>query len=261
MPKRYKVHVRNKLRKARWMRSDGNIRPFLPDTVRMNQSSLLSMLKRHRMVYIKPVSGAKGKGVMRIDRVASGHGEGVSSTRFRCRWGNRSSELSSYSRLYETVSRRKQPGAYLAQKGIHLLTSQGRPFDIRVMVQENPHGRWEVTGMVGRVAAAGKIVTNGSQGATSRMVEPLIAGQTSAENRAALISRIKRIGLHSARCLQRHIPGLKEIGMDIGVDRGLKPWVLEVNTLPEPHPFMKLTDKRMFRRIVRYGRRYGRYGL
>ncbi|QQZ64270.1 YheC/YheD family protein [Paenibacillus sonchi] len=146
----------------------------------------------------------------------------------------------------------------MVQKGIRLLLHKGRPFDIRVMVQRNLKGQWEATGVAGRVAHPLKVVTNGSQGGTIYPVEVLLRPYTSPEKRTALIAAMHDIGVKSARQLSTAYPGLQEIGVDLALDRHLKPWILEVNTAPDPCPFTKLKDRRMINRIVQYGKAYGR---
>ncbi|MNC18497.1 hypothetical protein D3C75_663990 [compost metagenome] len=76
--------------------------------------------------------------------------------------------------------------------------------------------------------------------------------------RTALIAAMNRLGVKAAVQLSGSYPGLREIGVDIALDKGLHPWILEVNTFPDPCPFTKLPDSRMLRRIVRYGKAYGR---
>ena len=61
------------------------------------------------------------------------------------------------------------------------------------------------------------------------------------------------------RTTRRVYPGFKEIGVDIGIDKELKPWVLEVNTAPDPFIFNQLKDKKMFFKVLRYARANGRF--
>jgi hypothetical protein len=56
---------------------------------------------------------------------------------------------------------------YVVQRGIHLLRQSGRSFDLRIMVQKNPKGEWETTGVIGRLGDPKKIVTNVCKGGTS----------------------------------------------------------------------------------------------
>lgn len=53
-------------------------------------------------------------------------------------------------------------------KTIALATYKGRPYDLRVSVQRGTTGKWQVTGVVGKVAGAGRHVTNVAKGKVRR---------------------------------------------------------------------------------------------
>ncbi len=261
--------ISNKLTKTRVLVKHPELNKHIPATRRMDKSSLLEMLEKYGMVYIKPCCGSLGKGVIRVEKLSAGgetggsDGEGnrdasVQKERYRYQAGTRVSRFTGYDKLYHALAGETLGKPYLVQKGIRLLTYESRPFDIRVMVQKSPKGRWEATGIAGRVAHPRKVVTNGSQGGTIYPVETLLETHTSLTKRTALIDAMNRLGVKAAVQLGGTYPGLREIGVDIALDKGLHPWILEVNTYPDPCPFTKLPDDRMLRRIVRYGKVYGR---
>ncbi|MFD2877285.1 YheC/YheD family protein [Paenibacillus rhizoplanae] len=104
------------------------------------------------------------------------------------------------------------------------------------MVQRNPQGEWEATGAAGRVAHPQKVVTNGSQGGTIYPVETLLKAYTRSGKRKPLLAQMYRLGVKCAIQLSSAYPGLKEIGLDLALDRRLTPWILEVNTAPRSLP-------------------------
>jgi glutathione synthase/RimK-type ligase-like ATP-grasp enzyme len=248
-----KRHVTSKWIKTKLLLASPRTRIFVPDTRRMTRRSLLSMLESYQMVYIKPNKGTFGIGVMRVERE-----EAEAGFLYRFQTGTKVRSFRSYNKMYSVIRKLTRRRQYLVQKGIHLLKYRGRRFDIRVMVQQNPRRQWETTGIVGRLAAPKKVVTNIHNGGTVTAVGRLLRGHVSTDGRRQLAGRLGELGLVVAKRLHRKHPGLREIGLDVALDKTLHPWILEVNTSPDPFIFKKLKDKSIFRRIVRYAKAYGR---
>ncbi|AIQ57908.1 YheC/YheD family protein [Paenibacillus borealis] len=258
--------ISNKLTKTRVLAEKPELKRHIPDTRRMSRSGLHAMLQKYQMVYIKPCCGSLGEGVIRVEQRthksrsnAGGRDSDVTNKySYRYQSGTRVSTFSDYDKAYQAIMKETRGKSYLVQKGIRLLTYSGRPFDIRVMVQRNPKGKWEATGAAGRVAHPQKVVTNGSQGGTIYPVEELLKAYTGLEKRSALITQMNGLGVKAAIQLSSVYPALNEIGVDLALDQQLTPWILEVNTAPDPCPFTKLKDTRMLDQIIRYGKAYGR---
>ncbi|SFB53040.1 YheC/D like ATP-grasp [Cohnella sp. OV330] len=223
-------------------------RPFEPDTVR-------DMLDEYGMIYVKPVNGTFGNGVIRLAKTIG------SDDGYTLQAGEKQISFPSFDDMYDALLKLKRPRPYLSQQGIELLKQDGRRFDFRVMVQVSPTGQWETTGIIGRLAHPRKIVTNYHAGGTPLPMETLMkahlekAGRTSRGYRLEL----SRLGVDVASVLGKRFPGLKEIGIDVAVDTELKPWILEVNTLPDPYIFLRLPDRSVYRRIRKYATAYGRF--
>jgi glutathione synthase/RimK-type ligase-like ATP-grasp enzyme len=170
--------------KSKWaktavmMRSD-YLREHMPPTRLFNQSNLQSMLEQYAMVYVKPVNGTFGKGVMRVERTAA------QPSGYRYQLGTVIRYYSTIEQLYMQLSKLTRNRMHIVQKGIHLLRHRGRRFDIRVMVQKNTRGVWEATGIIGRLAYPGKIVTNYHSGGTPMALERLMSGHASAARLSA----------------------------------------------------------------------------
>lgn len=243
-------HVYSKWRKTQAIITNAELRSHVPHTRQLSKESLRAMLARYGMVYIKPDKGSHGIGVGRVQQKGGQYcwQEGM---RKRC--------FASYGELYNAI-RLSTKGKYLVQKGIVLLTYNKRPFDIRVMVQQSPRQAWEATGVIGRVASPGKVVTNYHSGGKLKEVETLLAGKgmASSEAQRHYVGKLRKLGLKTAYTMKSHFPGVKEIGVDVAMDQGLKPWILEVNTSPDPYIFRKLRDKSVFRKIAHYATAYGR---
>jgi hypothetical protein len=90
---------------------------------------------------------------------------------------------------------------------------------------------------------------------TDVLLRPYLNG----EQRNQLYARLRRIGVKVASAMERRYPRVKELGIDIALDAGMRPWILEVNTMPDPFIFRKLPSRETFRRIYRYAVAYGRF--
>ncbi|WP_391574931.1 YheC/YheD family protein [Cohnella sp.] len=243
-------HVSSKWKKTAALMGSVSLRRLVPETTRFEGAKLRSTLERYGMVYIKPESGTHGKGVMRAEILGDG--------RYRLRYGKRTQTYSSCGAMADEIRRSIRGRRYLIQRGIRLLKHKGRVFDLRVMAQLTPRKMWRTTGMIGRVAAPGKIVTNYHSGGRLVPVNRLLSGHMGENSARSTLRTLESIGVNAGQALRRKYPGVCEVGVDIGMDRSLKPWIIEVNTSPDPYIFRKLPDPSIFKRIRRYARAYGR---
>ncbi|WP_027084635.1 YheC/YheD family protein [Cohnella panacarvi] len=242
-------HLTNKWLKTKAIARDAKVRGWVPETRLMNLSSLRAMLRRYGMVYVKPVSGTYGRGVMRVEA-------GIGAYTYQVEQTKRS--FATVEDLYRSITRHKLKRSYLVQRGIRLLKYKGRRFDIRVMVQRNLRGRWETTGIIGRVAHPRKIVTNYHSGGKPTALQTLLAPLSTKTVRARIERRIASVGYNAAVALNRAYPTVNMVGADIGLDTSFRPWIIELNTAPDPYLFRFLKDKRIHRKVLRYARALGR---
>lgn len=248
MIRRARKHIVSKWLKTKAILGDAKVRALVPDTRRLTFESLGAMLGRYGMVYVKPSSGTFGIGVMRVERTGSGY---VYQT------GMKKRAFRTLAALYRSIQRHKRKRTYLVQRGIHLLKYRGRRFDIRVMVQRNPRRQWETTGIIGRVAYPGKVVTNYHSGGKPTAVRLLLAPHAPAGQRSRIEARLSRVGYDAAKALARVYPGIDMVGADIGLDASFRPWIIELNTRPDPYLFRHLRDQSTHRKVLRYARALG----
>lgn len=246
--RRAKRGIGDKLEMNRLLGKNKRLARHIPETRRLTRDALNAMLRKYKMVYIKPCRGSRGRGIVRAE---------LERSACRIRSGTGSKRYADVSEAYRAIVKGAGRKPHLVQRGIRLLQYRGRPFDVRVMVQRNRKGAWVATGHVGRVAHPRKVVTNGSQGGTIYPVDVLLRRHMGKKKRDALIAKMRSL---SVQCAKRYgaSRGGNEIGADIAVDRNHRLWILEINNIPDPCPFTKLSDQTMIRRIIRYGRAYGR---
>jgi hypothetical protein len=232
---------RSKLRNNGIMLRNKRIRSHIPPTKRFNRKSLDEMLRRYGTVYLKPVYGLKGIGIMRAEK---------NGKVYRLRKGTSVVGCESVRSLYRIVRGQVKRKAYLVQKGIRLQRYGGRPFDLRIMLQKNEKRKWEVSGIVGRVAPPNRIVTNRSQGGKCLPATRLLRVSMTKKEVDTYLASLSRLSRRIGRQFQKAYPSGWQYGIDIAIDRNLKPWILEVNTIPAVTPFKMLRDRRMYNRMI-----------
>ncbi len=245
--------ISSKLAKTNVLLTDPTLKEYVPSTRDFQRSTVEEMLGEYGMIYVKPVSGTFGKGVIRVEKKAG------ATQPYIFQSGESKYSFVTFDEMYRKLLTVKKRKDYLAQQGIHLLKYSGRRFDLRIMVQKNPQSQWETTGMIGRVAHPRKIVTNYHAGGTPMPVTALLKSSLSTVQWNHYEAHLRRLGIDIAIAMEKRFPRIKEIGVDVAIDRSLKPWILEVNTMPDPFLFKKLPNRSIFRRIYSYAVAYGRY--
>lgn len=219
------------------------------------------MLGTHTLVYIKPDRGTYGVGVMSVEQLQSkiGDADETTTTSYKLRYEQKTEIFTSLESLDKTLSALFQGKEYLIQQGIHLLRHKGRPFDLRVLTQKSPSGQWVSTGIIGRVAAKNKIITNHHSGGVVQHYKPLMTEHMTAEEAENIRKELNVLGVNVASQLQKSYPKLKEIGLDIAIDGRWNIWILEVNTKPALFPFKKFfKDPSIYNQVRKYATAYGR---
>lgn len=253
--KRYKSNrIAGKLRVYNYLKGHGELRRLVPRTVSFSRPNLLSMSRRFRTLYIKPNIGSQGIGVHKLERLSSGYqliyikGKRQNQRRF-------ASIGSAYGHL-----KAKQPPKFIIQRAIKLDTLNGRPYDIRAMVQRRPGGPWTCTGFAVKVGAKHKIVTNYYQGGKLYTIQKLLKLKGySEEERNGRIGRLTEQAEAVARFLSSKRSGMHEMGIDFAFDTDRRLWILEVNSNhPQFRPIKKL-DRGAYNRMRSFAKSYGRY--
>lgn len=214
----------------------------LPETLLLEKDALPKMLARHKSVVLKPRDGSFGTDIIFIQRTGTGA--------YRMQHENNAITMNGTDEVLQWLWTESKGRGYLVQERIRLARIQGRPFDIRIMVQRKRAARspWTVTGSYAKVAAKGYLVTN----VASRPIPLLQALRAARIEDRSLPARLKQAALQAAERLGEQDPDLRQVGFDIGLDEDRRIWIIEGNYRPVLRPFRRLKDASMLRRIKRY---------
>lgn len=229
---------------------------FLPESHSFTGFPMLqAMCSRYATVFLKPVRGSLGKGIIRIVRLPSGGYAAHHATTL----GTKRQQFPTLQKLYASLSGRLRSGRYLIQQGLHLIESQGRPIDFRALVQKNGSGQWIVTSIVARIAGSQHFVSNIARGGTLSTVREAIAKSNLATGRQDAPARLRSTALQIAAGVDAQIPAhFGELGIDLALDTNGRVWLLEVNSKPSKNDNTPLSATGI-RPSVRVMLRYARY--
>lgn len=236
---------KSKLRQAELFKSHPLTQAALPQMTTYHGEELLTYLRRYRIVYLKPNAGGKGLHIIRITRNRE------NTFTIENYNGNRRIVHSDI-QLRQTVRRLQTNQTYVIQRGIHSVTKDGRPFDIRVFTQRL-HGRWMVTGMVGKLGRKNAVVTNRHRGGRAVSVQYLFRHLLGMDDLTAKQTkrRLVELSLITSKIMQKGYPNHADLGIDIGIDQNRKLWLYEANITPGIMLFKQLKNQSMYEKILR----------
>ena len=219
----------NKLQNYKYLSSLSKFKTHVPPTKSLSFEQLNFFIRQYGKVIIKPVYGSKGRGITIIEK--NKHVYQVYHTLSR-KYDSPSSELNSKQisvphsqirQFYEETF--PEPASFLVQKWIQFKEFNGRPFDIRAVVQKNGKNRWQITSRVGRVADEKGQITNLNQGGKMVSLSEL---ELKINYRV-----IRRFCLGTAKAFEKLYPWTAEMGIDLALDKKGKLWYIETNFCPE----------------------------
>lgn len=219
--------------------NDPKFTKYLPKTEMFTSTNQLKQWLEQSPIILKPMGGSHGSGVIKIFKKKSFF-EVLGRNHFNIKINhtfNNFEELSNWVKAFTKGTR------FIIQKFLDLNTSKNQPYDIRVLVQKNQYGQWELTGMAARVGAINNITSNLHGGGKVEAVNVILGKEFNREKAESIIDEINMIATTIPPILEKSHGNLFEIGLDIGVDRNGDIWIIEVNSKPGRRAFTLLNDK------------------
>lgn len=270
----YRTHVRrlhrrkntrflNTSLRGKWyvhslLSTDPALVSLLPDTKLVKDlSQIESFLTEHHEVILKPQGSSQGRGVMHI------YASKDSRFQYLLRGRRRDNRLFLYGfyhidGLTHWLGNEIHSLNYVMQPYLALSTKDGEPFDIRSFVQKNNRGRWTFIGTAARIGKPGSLTSNLHGGGHAEEAAPFLRRQFG--NAAGeMLHLIQDYSIQIAHLLEAKHGRLMELGIDFGVDRSGKLWILEVNSKPGRSIFTQIRNQPARRSVVRNPILYASY--
>lgn len=228
----------NKWRVYRTLRTNETIAPYLPKTSAVLSSDVVEQrVHLDGKVVLKPESGSQGKGILFITKKDDCI---VVQTHI-----NRQSKIiqtRSMIKFKSWLNRILKNQRWIAQPFLSLINEQNEPFDLRILMQKNGEGHWSESGRGLRVGQANSLISNIHNGGRVIGYERWLR-QLPLKRQNEITKQVADIVQALPSELEISFGRLFEIGIDIGIDKQGKCWLLEVNSKPGHQVVLKTNPR------------------
>lgn len=244
MPGKWGLHT--------FYQKDSRIAPMLPETKRYGKSAFQDMLSRYGSVYVKPNMAHMGKGIMKVWKEDGGYR--------MLRVKGKPRTFATADSVCGHVLTAVKGKAHIVQQAIPLAEVNGRSYDIRVMMMRDGLNKWRYSGMLAKVAGPSSIITNVRRGGGYVLPIGQALSRSVAKGKQDEQKKLEKELVDASYAICDRFNKYKyssQIGIDYGVDRDGKLWLIEVNfDYPSHALFARLRDKTLYRLIKRRRRDY-----
>ncbi|MEH7352350.1 YheC/YheD family protein [Neobacillus drentensis] len=221
-----------------WLSPYEELRKHLAETTnKVTLTNLNLFIDKYNGVYLKPKNGSRGKGIYYIEKHKNQY---VILENYQDNIRQLSSE--------QMITFLSKHSYYLLQQPIHLHTFEERKVDYRVILQKDGTGHWQCTGIIARFGNTNAISSNfkangfAMEGTLALMTQFGYDELTAFKKYQEIISICRKM----ACTVDEIAGGYADLGIDIGIDKDGKVWVIEMNKRPD-HDFpLFIKDRKMY---------------
>ncbi|UNC92239.1 YheC/YheD family endospore coat-associated protein [Candidatus Contubernalis alkaliaceticus] len=230
------------------------LRPNLPITRLLESTTDLKfILEKSRSIYLKACRGSRGKQVMAITK--------ISDTKYKYSFYSKQvvvGEVKDLYALFRVIHWFFQGKKVLVQQAIDLLTVDNRIIDIRGELQRNGNGELEITAAPARMGTKNApIATRGK----SYPFEVLFKKhfQLSDDKIKELKNTVDCFLIAVYKYLEESYGLFGEIGIDVGLDKNGKVWLIECNAKSAKVSLCNTGDKETIEKAFLNPLEYAKY--
>lgn len=218
-----------------YVKKNSDLSQCLPDTeLFRNFNTINSFLTKYNKIILKPLNLSRGRGIQIIDK----HNDGFIVHDYRQKKSSDIyfSNISSVRNYYE--NNKKHFENYLVQQFLTLSKISNSVFDIRIVMQKDESLMWKVKGIECRVAKSNSLVTNISKGGYAiSLYDALLISFPNIADHKIIVDELKNYCIKLCLYLDKMGHHFAEFGIDIGLDKNKKLWLIEVNVFPSFNGF------------------------
>lgn len=221
---------------AKWLMNSVHS-SYQPETMLLPKPSVSrAYIDKWGTAYVKPVGGYGGMNVARIELLFRGQ--------YRLsidRVGRHTEKIRIHmneQKLNEWLGKRNRP--YLLQRGLNLIEVNGRKIDFRAVVNRDAKGKWNMVGIIPKLAVKDGVVTNIIAGGELYSLNQLM-DIAKRQGTAIPVDKITTCALDVAKLISARASYTGLAGFDVGVEENNRVSIIEMN----PKPARSLLSKEM----------------
>ncbi|MDC3417287.1 YheC/YheD family protein [Aquibacillus salsiterrae] len=224
---------------------------LLPETILHPSKRKIIDLLEKGPIYIKPIHGSRGTGIVKCTKRESGEIECHYYHRDHAQINRYTNPNSLFHQLFPNGLK-----GFVVQKEIDLLKKDNSAIDFRIHVNKNEKNTWEVTLLCAKFAGKGSLTTHVQRGGSIHTIDELF----SPEKTKRIEEKLSKTALKLSQAIDKEVNNpIGEIGFDLGIDAEGKVWLFEANAKPGFSVFLHPTLNEQAEKVFTFPYKYAFY--
>ena len=203
------------------------------------------MLENFTTLFLKPIDGMRALGLVKITKDKGQYS-------FQGKLDDRPILISSRADAVKHFNEIKKKRTYIIQQSVDLLNFEDRYTDFRVIMQKDHTMDWQCTGIITSIGKQGGICSNYNEDDRYMQFEKFFEKYLKLDKKEIFLKKNEVIDVCKKACKVLDESGINciDLGVDIGLDQKLKPWIFELNNRFHCHYMtLYIKDYDMFFRV------------
>ena len=246
------VNKFNKWETYQILKRKTELQKYLPATSLYSSVYINEMLKKYKVLYLKPCYGSQGKDVYKIELTPNG------DIKFYYHAISSKETFKNRTQLEDKIKTIVGNNQFIIQQEVPMTKYSGNHFDIRVLVQKNSKGNWSISNIVSRIP--NKFFYNTSLFQKVEITENILKELSFSKSKIkSVIKTLHDISIRVSKSLEDNLGHLGELSVDFGLDQEGKITIIEVNGKPQKKIYDYLVNPNIKKAIYKRPMQYALY--